>query len=565
MTTYVLDAETNLAHDHIWMIDVHNPATGKHRNCRSREELTKALSDADLIIYHGGIDFDVPVISRVWGFEWPDCEYHDTLVMSRLWCPTLDGGHSLAAWGRRLGNEKGEFTDFDEPAEGETYSAWLRRMQVYMEQDTEVEWQLHEHLMALLRKDHCTKTAFQLEHDVARIVSQQMQNGMYFDIESASALYATLTSREEALLSEMQETFPPIVEARYSDKQVDAEGNPKRLKDYVEEFNPASRQQIAKRLIDAGVKLTERTETGQFKVDETILEGIDHPAAMKIHEYMMIQKRVGQLNQWFHFFNEDTHRIHGKVNSMGTGTFRMSQFKPNMAQVPTVDKPYGKECRSLWRAAPGFVICGIDAAGLELRCFANRVGDMDYIDTVVNGDVHQHHADVLGIDRRVAKVFIYAFLYGAGDGKLGQILGGTRRDGTEARRRFSQLIPGLAELSRSIKEQAVSGHIRGLDGRMIRCKSEHSALNYQLQSDGAIVMKMASVNLNRHIREWNPQEPPKLVVQAHDEWQYEVLPDDAENLGRMAVDSIKEVQKQFKMLCPLDGEYQIGPSWAETH
>ena len=582
MTTYVLDAETNLAHNKIWMVVVYNPETGEHHDCRTAAALQRVIKDATLIIWQGGFDFDEHVIARVWHIVWPDCEYHDTLVMSRLWCPRLEGGHSLGAWGKRLGDLKGDFTDFDHPAtemqwsdaDGkdeanyptETREEWLTRMLKYCKQDVELTWKLYNHLLTLLKKSHCTKTAFRIEHKVAAMVARQVQNGMYFDLDGASALFNKLTTKEESILEEMQELFPPLIWERYSDKQKDKEGNWKQLKDGFEEFNPNSRPQIAQRLISVGVKFTETTETGQWKIDEDVLEAIDHPAAMKIHEYMMVGKRLSQLNQWFEYYNEDTHRIHGKVNSNGTATSRMAQFKPNMAQVPGNKKPYGSECRSLWRAAPGFVLLGFDAAGLELRCFANRVGDADYIDTVVNGDAHQYHADLLGCDRDTAKIFLYAFIYGAGNAKLGKILSGSMRHGKLMRERFMEFIPGLVELTAACKEMhSKYGHIRGMDGRLIRTKSGHSALNYQLQSDGAIVMKQALCNLDYDLHIWSCADEPKLVVQAHDEWQFECLAGDAEHLGRLAVGAIERVQADFNTLVPFTGTYLIGPSWTDTH
>lgn len=561
-----LDIETDLSHSTIWMVSCYDPQTDTvevfdkaaplQRYLRQRRDYT--------LVMHNGIGFDIPVLQRVWGIVF-DHDIRDTYVMSRLWTPRLDGGHSLKVWGERLSptDGKGDFTDFDGPTDDETTEQWLQRMEVYCVQDTKLTAKLYDFLLRKMREARFTKSALQLEHDTQRIMSQQTANGIYFDIDAARVLYDTLTIRMREINAEMQVMFPPIVTPRYSDKQVDKDtGQPKRLKDDVNEFNPASRQKVAERLTEAGVTLTERTETGQYKIDETILEDIDHPAAQKIAEYMMVQKRIGQLDQWFHYFNEDTHRIHGRVDTMGTGTYRQSQSKPNLAQIPSVGKPYGKECRDLFRAAPDMSFLGCDASGLELRCFANRTGNMDYIKIVTEGDAHQYHADLLGISRRDAKTFIYAFIYGAGNDKLGSIVGGS---GAKARRLFNERLVGLKRLTEQTQKMAETGKILGLDGRPIAVRSQHSALNFQLQSDGAIIMKRACVNAHNAIAQTDWVTTPLQVVAAHDEWQFEVHPEDSDKLGNLLVAAIEQAGKDYNMVCPLTGEYAVGKTWADTH
>jgi DNA polymerase-1 len=548
------------------MVSVYNPATDKAEmfyNAASLQRFLRRHEDYCLVM-HNGIGFDIPVLTKEWGIYMPH-EIADTYVMSRLWTPRLEGGHSLRAWGERIAPDegKGDFTDFDGPADGESRSEWLERMEVYCIQDTKLTAKLYDDLMKRLREAAFTKSAFKLEHDTQRIMSQQTANGIYFDVDKARSLYDDLSARMREINDEMQEMFPPIVTPRYSDKQVDkATGEPKRLKDEVDTFNPGSRQKIADRLTEAGVVLTERTETGQYRIDETILEAIDHPAAQKIAEYMMVQKRIGQLDQWFSYFNEDTHRIHGRVDTMGTGTYRQSQSKPNLAQIPSVGKPYGKECRDLFRASPGMAFLGCDASGLELRCFANRTRNEEYIKIVTEGDAHQFHADLLGISRRDAKTFIYAFIYGAGNEKIGSIVGGS---GSKARELFNSKLLGLKKLTSDTQRMAESGRIIGLDGRPVAIRSAHSALNFQLQSDGAILMKRACVNAHQAISEnaWKAQ--PLQVVAAHDEWQFEVHPEDSDKLGKLLVTAIEQAGRDYNMACPLTGEYAVGNTWADTH
>lgn len=590
MSKKVLDLETTTTHDTIWMGGVYEPDTDTYTQFTNVEELTPLIQDGDEIIMHNGIDFDYPVASRVWGYQWPDVKVVDTLVMSRLLSPTAKGGHSLKLWGERLGNNKGDFTDYNEPGatvfshrkpdrlewyedeDGEeryivhpaediyrleTRAEWWDRMGVYCEQDCRLTWELYEHLLRKLRVGQFTKRSFDLEHAVQWVISDQIRNGIHFDVEAAQELYTELQAKAAVLLTSLQDEFPPIVTQRWSDKT----GN--RLKDSVEVFNPGAPSQIARRLMSRGVKLTELTEGGSIKMNDDILDSITHPAAAPIQEYKTLEKRISQMNGWFKHYVEETQRIYGYVNTMGAGTYRMSHSNPNLAQVPAAGKPYGVECRRLFCVPEGKVMLGADASGLELRCFASATGDADYAEVVVNGDVHQYHADLLGVDRRTAKTFIYAFLYGAGNGKLGSIIGGS---GAAARALFLDKVPGLLALKERIEAQHnQGGYVLGLDGRRVKTVSEHSALNYRLQSDGALVMKQALVVLHQWIaaEEWECR--PMQVVSAHDEWQFEVLPNEADRLGILAVKAIKQAGIDFNMTCPLDGEYMTGKSWAETH
>tara|TARA_R110002074_G_scaffold61959_2_gene149456 strand:+ start:4418 stop:6046 length:1629 start_codon:yes stop_codon:yes gene_type:complete len=542
------------------MVGLYIPKEDKYIQCESADELAAELQDGDEVIMHNGIDFDYPVIAKVWtAFTWPDIKVVDTLVMSRLWCPTLLGGHSLKEWGKRLGDSKGDFTDFNEPADTEDWDEWQTRMGVYMEQDCRLTWRLHEHLLSVMRKFQVTRAALDLEHEVQWVVSDQVRNGMHFNLSKAQDLYAVLCAKRQPILEAMQLEFPPITTQRWSEK------TGKQLKDKVEVFNPSSPPQIARRLQARGVVFTEFTEkTGAVMINNDILEEITHPAAASIKEYMMLGKRISQFDQWFEHLDPITHRIHGRVNSMGAGTYRMTQFKPNLAQIPATGKPYGRECRELFDVAEGNVLLGCDASGLELRCFASATGNEDYIKIVTEGDPHQYHADLLGVSRTVAKTFIYAFIYGAGNGKLGSIVGGV---GADARALFLERLIGLQELKDKIEQQASKGFVEGLDGRRIRTKEVYSALNYRLQSDGALVMKKAAVNCHHYINTHWLMAPtkPMQVVAAHDEWQFEVLPEAAEHLGSLAVAAIEQAGRDFNMACPMTGEYMIGQSWAETH
>lgn len=291
--------------------------------------------------------------------------------------------------------------------------------------------------------------------------------------------------------------------------------------------------------------------------------------ATLIRDYLMLQKRVAQIESWLEAVKEDG-RVHGKVITNGAVTGRMTHSSPNMAQIPNAGSVYGHECRECWTVEEGNVLVGCDASGLELRMLAHYMKDEGYVRTVTEGsskdgtDVHTVNQRAAGLATRdSAKTFIYAFLYGAGDAKIGSIIGGTAKDGERLKTKFLKQTPSLAKLLERVKKQAAKGWVPGLDGRRIWVRSEHAALNSLLQGAGAIVMKKALCLFYDKIKEnkWKV----KLVANVHDEFQFECPPDIAELAGKAARMSIIEAGEYFKLRCPLDGEYKIGQSWRHTH
>tara|TARA_R110000782_G_scaffold138478_3_gene231052 strand:- start:418 stop:1125 length:708 start_codon:yes stop_codon:yes gene_type:complete len=235
-----------------------------------------------------------------------------------------------------------------------------------------------------------------------------------------------------------------------------------------------------------------------------------------------------------------------------------------MAQVPSSYSPYGKECRSCWTIKDGYRLVGTDAAGLELRMLAHYMNDKEYTNEVINGDIHTANQKSAGLATRdSAKTFIYAFLYGAGDAKIGSIVGGSSRDGKKLKEVFLSNTPSLRTLRERVEGACARGYLKGIDGRKLIIRSSHAALNTLLQSAGAIIMKKALTILDDHAKIYKIDY--KFVGNIHDEFQTEVREDQAEKFGWLAVECIKAAGIAFNLKCPLDGEYKVGTTWAETH
>ena len=518
-----------------------------HLTHLSKQSLVDELERGGQVCGHNVIGYDLPVLHRLWGIHIPQDRVVDTLVLSRLFHPDLDGGHSLAAWGARLGFAKGGHEDWSE------YSP---EMLEYCKRDVDLTAKLYHSLVVQMDMFGFSKHCIDLEHSVAFICKDQEDNGFEFDKQGAVDLYEELTTRMHRIENDLQRVFPPIVEERYSDK------TGKKLKDKVTVFNVGSRQQIAERLASKGAVWKELTPAGKPKVDEATLKKQTHiPEAKIILRYLLCQKRASHVDSWIKAVGEDG-RIHGRVRHIGAVTGRMAHSSPNMAQIPAVRATYGKQCRDLFTVPEGRVLVGADASGLELRMLAHYMDDKSYTKEILSGDIHTANQTAAGLETRdQAKTFIYAFLYGAGDAKIGSVVGGSAAQGKRLKAAFLENTPALAKLRSETMADAETGFLTGLDGRRIRVRSQHAALNTLLQGAGAVVMKQAIVILYDLLT----RVDFKLVAQVHDEWQIECKPEDADFIGKSCVNSMIFAGELLQLNCPLDGEYRIGTSWADTH
>jgi DNA polymerase I len=545
----ILDIETNLKHDKIWMC-VTREIGGDVQVWKEASGLQKYLDSCDLIIMHNGICFDAPVLRRNWNITMKQNQMCDTLVLSRLLSPSLEGGHSLDAWGQRLGFAKGDFKDFD--------SGYSAEMESYCIQDTLVTEKLYLHLTAELNTKKFEERSIKLEHNVQAIIAKQEENGFKLNEREAITFLTTLQSKLAVLETELQNIFPTKTILRVSEKT----GKP--LKPSIEPFNPGSRKQIGERLIEKGWKPEKFTENGQAIVDEGTLEGLDFPEAKAIAEYLLLQKRIAQIKSWLDVVQPDG-RVHGKVITNGAVTGRMTHHSPNMAQVPSCGSPYGEDCRDLWIVEKGYKLVGIDASGLELRMLAHYMKDDAYIYEVTQGDIHTANQKAAGLETRTqAKTFIYAFLYGAGAAKIGKVVGAGAKEGQKLIDSFLENTPKLRVLREKVARISKSeGSLPGLDGRRLHIRSDHAALNTLLQGAGAIVMKQALVILDERLSKLGIDY--KFVANVHDEWQIEVEESDADLVGKLGVQAIESAGRVLEMRCPLSGEYRVGNSWKETH
>ena len=566
-----LDIETNLAHNTIWLVVTQLDDVVKEWT--SAEGLEKYL-EGSTVCGHNIIGFDAPVLKKVWNVYIDESCLVDTLVMSRLYSPDIEPAcivgekapspHSLAAWGIRLSMYKGSFTNYD--------GGYSEDMVVYCKQDVAITSYLYNHLSSLLSRENFSQQSIALEHKAALICKQMEVNGFMLDEPKAMTLMAQLSGRMSEIESKMQEVFLPIVEERLSDK------TGKRLKDKTTIFNPGSRQQIAERLQTLGVVFTKHTDKGHIIVDEAVLEGIQLPEAKLVAEYLLIQKRVAQLKSWLELVQPDG-RVHGKVITNGAVTGRCTHSSPNMGQVPSVASPYGPECREMWTVPNGKVLVGVDLSGIELRCLAHYMRDEEWQHELLNGDVHWKNAKAFGLVgkdvakddgnqdhkriRNLTKVMTYAMLYGAGPEKIGITAGVSKPKGRKLIDNFLYNTPALRKLKEKIEKLSTDGTLPGLDGRRLRIRAPHAALNTLLQGAGAVVAKQWLVECSKGLAE--ASIPAKLVAFVHDETQWEIDVVYAQQAKFIIEQAAVKAGEALQFRCPVAAEGKVGNNWKECH
>lgn len=538
------------------------------------------LQTASELIFHNGLAFDIPAIQKVFpAFSTDGVKVTDTLVLSRLIRADLKnddfldaphlpkklyGSHSLKAWGIRLGVHKGDF--------GETtdWSEWSQEMQDYCVQDVTVTHKLWE----ALAPHTWSETAIQFEHELAELCHRIGRAGWTFDMDKAAKLYGDLSQERSDIEQQLHKLFPAwTVEEEFVPKRNNKTkgyiaGEPF-IKHKTVEFNPNSRKHIEFCLRKKyNWKPQIFTPSGDAKIDENTLGELPFPEAQQLARSFMIQKRMGMLAEgnaaWMKLVDNDG-KLRHTINSLGSISGRCSSFAPNLQQVPAVRSEYGPECRELFTVPPGFSLVGADLSGIELRCLAHFLQDNGaYAKEILEGDIHSSNAQQMGVSRDEAKTAIYCMIYGGGDRRLGEAVGGGAREGKALRDRFYHNNPAFRNLLVAVKNAVRSrGHLTGLDGRKIVARSEHGQLNVLLQSAAALIAKKWVQLIDQKIREQNLDA--QIIAFVHDEVQIQVK-GDADYVGNhIALESAREAGEHFRIKIPIDAEYSVGARWRDTH
>jgi len=411
-----------------------------------------------------------------------------------------------------------------------------------------------------------------VEHEVAKLLTQQEMHGWRFNVSAAQQLTQTLQQELEETYQILRDRHPYVsgeekTPKRNNKTQGYIEGAPfTRLK----EFNPTSRDHIAWILTTFyGWKPHQLTATGKPIIDETVLKEIGLEISTMLLRCLTVTKMLGMLssgvNAWLKLVTTSK-RIHHHC-SVATTTHRCAHRHPNLAQVPSDER-----FRKLFIPSPGQLMVGADLSGIELRMLAHYLARYDggaYASNLLNGDIHQINADKIGISRKLVKTVTYAFLYGAGDQKIGlsydKLLSPqkAKSKGKEIRKAYIEAIEGLDLLLAGIKSASERGFVKSIDQRKILLDSSHKALNYLLQSGAGTIAKQWMLINNDHIKELKLNCSQLAFI--HDELQFECEPSDAGDLCSSLVLASTEAGEYYNMRIRIDAEATTGENWSETH
>lgn len=565
--------------DRIHCIGILNLETGEYRGYKP-DEVDSALlrlSKADEIIGHNIINYDIPAIQIVkpgWNTE---AKITDTLILSRLiysdlkredWDAARDmpkrlyGSHSLAAWGHRLQNHKGDYKG--------GWESWNEEMHEYMEQDVRVTANLYR----IFNVDKVSSRAIELEHQVAWITDAIGNAGWTFDEVKAGNLFAELAARRQELDNQLQDLFEPwevseTIIPKVNNKKLGYQKGVPFEKRKTVYFNYMSRRHIEfclRRKYGWEPKLL--TNDGHAQIDDVVLGSLPYPEAKRLSEIFLIQKRIGQLAEgsqaWLKKVEKDG-KLRHRIISGGCISGRASHVGPNLAQVPSVRQPYGKQCRELFTVQPGYSLVGSDLSGLELRCLAHFLNDGGaYAKEILSGDIHSANQHSAGLDTRdQAKTFIYTLIFGGGDRKLGEVVGSSPAAGRKLRDNFFKSVPAFRELKTQLGVAAEKGWIYGLDKRRLKVRSQHSVMSTLIQSAGAVLCKQWLVEIDRAIKQADLDA--QVIAWVHDEVQIQVKKGDEDVVGDIARRAAKEAGEAFSFRCPIEAEYAVGQTWRDTH
>ena len=569
------------------------------------------MKNADALIGHNIIGFDLMALDKLYGWK-PSSKtvLIDTWIMSQTLQFNRQHKHGLAGWGGYLGFKKMDNSEW--AADG--FKTYDPRMIDYCIQDVKLNTKVYEVLLAELEKaiqiNDLIKKGLRVEHDVAEFEAVVRKTGWLFDLSKAQENLRLMTrhmNKIESIIEPKLGTTKVFIDkapktAKYTKKGLYTATTARILSEYLgsnvigedalsdnppikpgQEFQRSkiekvtlSNMELVKQWLltigwkpdDWNVKRGHRGDwirTGP-KLTSTSLAKLGRQGKL-IDRYYTIKNRKATIESWLERIQKDdtgNYRLHGRMFTIGTPSFRCRHEV--IVNLPAVDAAYGRMLRELFIAEPGYRVVGADSAGNQLRGLCHYVGDKSYTDLVVNGDQHTRNADVLDCSRSVAKSFLYAILFGAGDAKLGQTLTGVSSapKGKEARQKFMNNLPGFEQLVNKLRGVFNQyGCIPGLDGRKIFARSDYQVLNYLLQTTEGITCKAALSYAMNKIKEEKLDAYPAIFY--HDEQAWIASDKDSKRVGEILQESFREAPKWFGVECMDGGNYVIGNSYAEVH
>lgn len=604
----LFDLETNGLYDTVdklWIACVVNLDTDEvttfsdyDKESKPISELTSFLDKATILVGHNIIQYDLPVLNKLLGWS-PKKEVKliDTMILSQVNFFARPGKHSLANLAKLVADTKGEKPDF---------SKYSDEMMVYAKQDVLVNAKVYRYLTneskRLIENRPIFKNALELEHKIAKICSKQIIKKWKFNVDLAKKHYEYLTTEMKKIEDEINpqlkprkvwiDTEPKL--PRYTKNGWFTVSTAKMLSQFLGkeigvqdtklwkpnkpfqrhemiEADIGNMQQVRLLLLDAGWKPSQYTPKGEPKITEDSVGTIEGELGKKVLLYYSMRSRHSVIKGWLELAEQNNGRVYVEAINCGTPTFRQRHNK--VVNVPAVHSYFGKEMRELFMADEGKIMIGCDSSGNQIRALAHYLNNKSVNDHILNGDIHQHNADIIGIDRITAKAVLYATIFGAGNAKVGKTMTGheNAEKGSFAKAKLFEALPGLKELLKrlnsfygQVMKTSDKGYIPGLDGRKIFAESNFKLLNYLLQAYEAVTVKTAIVGAFEEFDKRNMEVD--ILGMIHDEVQVQCNPEDADEVMKILKWSFSDyITEKLKLNIKMDGEPKKGINWYETH
>ena len=566
------------------------------------------LKSSTCIIGHNIIGFDNLVLKKLYNVDFDDKKIVDTWIMSQVLDfenPILPknkmgkASHGLGAWGTALGFPKFDFHEFDRYSE---------EMMKYCIQDVKLNVKVYQTLMEMMKplveSQPLIREGLRIEMEAAKFDAKIRLNGWKFDRDHANKTLERILNRMNQIETVIHPKLPKIT--KLIDKlpklpKYNKNGNyntvtARLLSEYLGKpvqttdthIWPADKEFQRKTTVDATLGnmaqvkewlysigwepddwKMEKTpfgwKQGSPKLTTSSLEKLGEDGKL-LDEWTTLRSRKGVLEGWLRESTDG--RLRGRMWIVGTPTFRCRHEV--IANLPAVNAPWGKELRQCFIADEGYKVVGADSSGNQFRSLAHYVKDDKLTKEILSGDIHSHNANIIDTDRRTAKTWIYAFLFGAGSTKLGQILTGKRNAdaGKVSIEKYGNAIPGLKALKDKLENiwnktnMNGQGYIPGLDGRKLYTPQSYQTLNYLLQGCEAVTCKSAIAYQMKKIKEENLNAYPAMFY--HDESAWVASEKDAERVKEILVESFREGPKAFGVNI-MDGDGCIGDNYADVH
>lgn len=592
----------------VWCFCAVNLVTKEEVRLRSYDEIREWVearrSENCKFVFHNGIGYDAPTLNRLLGTKITMNDIIDTMVMSMVYSPSLEGGHSLAAWGKRLGFPKTEWDDF---------SQWSKEQEDYCLNDAILCGKVYIALRSRMNQLKFTNSGLDIEHRSWHLIQVQKKNGFAFNIKEAHILYAKLREKENEIRDAIYKYWPPALEivgsfksaykkdgsrtARYLQhseqfiKLEDRDDGGYDAYDYVY-FTIGSPKQRVEKLLELGWKPLEFTKpsktnpkgspqpTKKGKLSPSLVAFVEESGKEEVRliaQWIEYNARANMINTWIEAYNEDSGCIHGSLWLANTLRYRHSD--PNTANIPAVkvdkdDHPlkeelgaYTYEARDLWTVrSVDRVLVGVDAKGIQLRVLAHYLNNKKFTEAILSEDPHSANQKNFGLpSRALTKTITYAVLMGAGDNRIANEAKVSLKEAKEVKAMFFAQVPELQDLINRLKADVERrGRITLCDGTPILVDKPHTVIPFLLQGDESRIMKKAAIEASVLIKQ--RKLDVLKVCDIHDEWQNDVLKIHSEEFAYdVCPKAFASSGKFFDYRLPIDCDAKIGLTWACTH